>query len=400
MQEATPSDYLRWGVLAAFVVCIVLLGHTRNTFIILVLLASLSYVGYLTLERRRLLSSVMSFLCSPALRWRWLFLVWASVSLFWTAHPGKSLNHVIYMIVIHASCYIVYDAIRYRGQFRTILVLILLVTSAGAISVLGSLSSLPSWFRPRGIYGNPNILAVTSLVGYLVFLFYPQQHQSKLIRLVWHFLGACLLAGAVFSGSRKGLLGIALLWAGSVIFPLSRKRFFTHIGLLIVLLLSGLASIESFQVHFLNAIERLSQIVSLITTSANVDLSLMERSRLFRIGVVLIADSPVLGHGVDSFRWISNSALSSHNNYLETGVSLGVVGLVLYYHVFVRVIRDAYSYLREGDVFPLALMSSLLIVLLDIAFVSNLFKLWILVPVIFAGVIDSVRSKGDDAARS
>ena len=87
---------------------------------------------------------------------------------------------------------------------------------------------------------------------------------------------------------------------------------------------------------------RLEALTSSITGKGKADSSTLLREKYIKVGIESFKESPVIGYGVDSFREINeqktNHHTYSHNNFIEIGVGLGVIGFISFYWIFVYLI--------------------------------------------------------------
>jgi O-antigen ligase len=90
--------------------------------------------------------------------------------------------------------------------------------------------------------------------------------------------------------------------------------------------------------------------------------------------------SPIVGYGWGTFRHLAGS--SSHNTYLDIMVNLGLIGLILYLSVFVRVIshlgRAARLLKTSTALIARATIAGIIGMATSVFFV-NLYKPWLVV---------------------
>lgn len=60
------------------------------------------------------------------------------------------------------------------------------------------------------------------------------------------------------------------------------------------------------------------------------------RSQLYLIAFQLIKEHPLIGIGLDNFRYYNRFNLYAHTNYLEVFADLGIIGFTLFYFPFIR----------------------------------------------------------------
>ena len=124
-------------------------------------------------------------------------------------------------------------------------------------------------------------------------------------------------------------------------------------------------------------------------SAADVSLSFLKRIRFVREGVALIAEAPLAGRGLGTFRWLSDEGTYAHNNFVEIGVSLGIVGVVLYYgfhfSLLATSVRDRHRGRLVGRSTIIVVLTFLL---LDMAAVSYTDKLSTLLMITLAGWLE------------
>lgn len=78
----------------------------------------------------------------------------------------------------------------------------------------------------------------------------------------------------------------------------------------------------------------LERLESYLSVSGNSSDNL--RAELIRYGLELFAENPLLGYGLNNYQLFHWSGLYSHNNYIEVLVSLGIMGFLIYYSIFIN----------------------------------------------------------------
>jgi O-antigen ligase len=81
------------------------------------------------------------------------------------------------------------------------------------------------------------------------------------------------------------------------------------------------------------------------------DESVMIRSNMIKFGVEAIKEKPFVGYGLGAYNFISGYNSYAHNNYIEIGVSLGLIGLLIYYsmHVCIFLIGLKRVFIKKTD---------------------------------------------------
>ena len=331
------------------------------------------------------------YLASPTMRLRWLFLVWALGSLFWLERGGGSVARAITLIEIHVVGLVVYDAARYLGALSRILVVTFFSAALG-VAVAFAAGVPEASGRLEGWYGNPNTLSLVALLGLSVFYAGEIRRLGRAVTLLSLLLALLLCAGVLASSSVKGAVGLVVLWALAFVLRRERPRILLHAGLTAAIGALLVWRIEVLHDYWIQMQYRIAAAALSLFTTASYGASFAERERFVRRGFDLMAGSPVFGHGLDSFWWLSGEQTYAHNNYIDLGVALGLVGLVLYYGFYATIVWGTLSRVPLKDSRArFAVLIVVILMVLDFGAVSYPAKLPSLLLLACAGWLDSVR---------
>ena len=110
-------------------------------------------------------------------------------------------------------------------------------------------------------------------------------------------------------------------------------------------------------------------------------------------------EKPVFGHGIDQYRYSGSYTTYSHNNYTEILANFGVVGIVLFYSIYLVLFVRALFGIAGGSQSSWVIMATIIsIVLMDLARVSYSSRMtWLFIAIMAyyssAGASRSVVSK-------
>lgn len=233
--------------------------------------------------------------------------------------------------------------------------------------------------------GNNNTIGMSSAFA-LIMCFYlrTKPHLSRFRSVI---LPAFLIIFVALSGSKKAF--IIILFAFGMMYFLSHRN---KLGAGIMIFISLLIVVNMvMNVPFLyyalgNRIESLIRGLFSMFGSTNYSAgNLMgtafngsdrARMNLILYGLQWIKEKPILGYGMANFiRLYGNiysKALYAHNNYIEIGVGLGLVGLVVYYSLYIFIIRNSLKNIRRSSHSKLAFTLIMLCSILDFGLVSYL----------------------------
>ncbi|MRX72997.1 hypothetical protein GJU40_12685 [Bacillus lacus] len=165
-----------------------------------------------------------------------------------------------------------------------------------------------------------------------------------------------LLLALVSSGTRKAFLFVPVAMLGWFYFGQHRRNIFKLFANMIVVLT---LCIIGYYLTIYNATlysivgYRLENVVEYITNDKNDidDASLLTRLSLIEAAKSALWERPLMGWGLDNFRYIfNNGGYYSHNNFLEILVSGGWIGFVIYYLKYLYIIVSLWIYRKyAGD---------------------------------------------------
>ena len=241
-----------------------------------------------------------------------------------------------------------------------------------------------------GLYTRPNTLGMFCVIGLAVFISIAARRRNVAASIGLYVAALVLLVGVVASSSLKGLLGLLLVCSLGAALAASRVRVATFVGVAAGLGAALVAFVEPLRFIWEHALYRLQ--IATIGMSVGVNQSTVERARFIKKGLSLIAEAPIFGKGLDTFRWLSGEGTYAHNNLIEIGVALGLVGIVLYYGFHLSILRAAARLRRTDDfVWRFIVIAVPTLLLLDVAVVSYASKLSTLLLIMSAGWLERTR---------
>lgn len=201
--------------------------------------------------------------------------------------------------------------------------------------------------------GNANIFATIFMVGALgsIYLLFCRIHRfwwEKVLLLAAFVVQEYAIA---LSGGRKYFILPILLLCGVLIMK-TDKRGRRHMlrNMLIAAALITAAFWAIFEVSALYDTigHRMEGLLNFFSGEGEVDASTAHRELLAQEGIRLWLESPLFGHGVDTYKALNNIRyVYSHNNYTELLSGVGLIGAAVYYSWFVVAF---YKLLRQKTV--------------------------------------------------
>lgn len=189
--------------------------------------------------------------------------------------------------------------------------------------------------------GNANVFAVIFMVGALgsIYLLFCREHRFHLEKLLYFAVFLVQEYAMALSGGRKYFILPVLLFCGVLMLKANKqgRRHLVRNALIaagvIVAVFWAVFEVEELY----NTIGyRMEGLLNAFTGEGEVDASTAHRKLLAQEGVRLWLESPLIGHGIDTYKALNNIRyVYSHNNYAELLSGVGLVGAVVYYSWFV-----------------------------------------------------------------
>jgi O-antigen ligase len=337
----------------------------------------------------------------------WAFLPLLAVALLsisWSDVPGLTARRSLGLLPTTVAGF--YLAIRYNfvQQIRLLLpvlkISVVLSFIFGALHLGRAVDNLKGpWY---GIFTQRNTLGVIMSLSMLVFLLWSLiEPEDRWSAYVWTLLSFILL---LLSRSATGFLSMS---AVILFFLFLRQlRLNPHRGrraVLVAVLTAG-AGLYFSATHFAAVVEAFDR-----------DVTLSGRTTIWGASLLLGMDRPWIGHGFDAF-WLGDQGPSgvvreiagwdvpgAHNGFLEIWLSLGLLGLALFFLGFVRHTWKSVRYFLEEHRWEGAWAISFLVFLFSVnlsqsALLSPNYIFWILYVMISCRVCLVTRKRSEEGA--
>ncbi|TDM19511.1 O-antigen ligase family protein [Macrococcoides caseolyticum] len=190
-------------------------------------------------------------------------------------------------------------------------------------------------YRFKGLLNDPNLFAVTQIIAISLLNFL----DIKFYRKFLYFL--ILLIGIVLSGSKTGLICLILFLLLSFVKFYKKINFhllirYIFISIIILVLFYFVKDIVLPQ-SFLNSINRMSSLITDLTTSLNEGGS--ERGDAWGTALKIISKSLLLGIGLGNYLIISeevyNVKILAHNTYLQCLAEWGILFTLIFFLIII-----------------------------------------------------------------
>lgn len=275
--------------------------------------------------------------------WQFLFTGFCFTSYLWSIAPATSNNNSFFVNIILMIPLSVYLS-KHQNQKETLGLLVFYSLFVMLYSLLfGGLGMEASGDAMR--LGNENmnanffaIISVFSIYSLLTVVSSP-----KIIKFSLCLFFAIII---LLSGSKKGFL---MLLLGFFTLELTKRRKVRIFNIFLYLIVTIAIFLLLLRLPFVQetvGVRLMSLVDELLYDSG--DSSSSERSDMITMGWFWILQEPIIGHGIDNFRYQFEvfsrygSNTYSHNNYIEILHGVGIIGFILYYSLYYYIIKSLY----------------------------------------------------------
>jgi O-antigen ligase len=280
---------------------------------------------------------------------------WAIASTLWGADSSTAAAGAARLAQMLGLLFVVFSAISDRRSLRLFACAFVagaVATSLVGLAGVGADSSAGGASRFGGDLGNPNNLAGVALPALALACFLLASAARRRERLMFATAAAFLFVVILLTQSRGGLVGLAAMAVAALLYS-SRARA-AALAVVLAVAVSAVAYYGGGASSSARA--RLTSYSGSTSTG---------RSDLWHIGLLMAANHPFQGVGVDNFQVVAPSYLTRdvdvtrsdlflrsvatevHNTYLDVLVGLGLVGLVLFLGVVTGALAVAHDAARR-----------------------------------------------------
>ena len=282
-------------------------------------------------------------------KWVISFFVFCAFSFFWSVSRSNTISALLSMLYVVACNFILAFILSKSGDQY--------VYSMMRYSIYGAIAHGLSiflrhgfniYFLSRGgtIVENANTLTFICCFSF-IFCFVLLVSNKVGRKKLYYFFAFILFIFAFLTTSKKFVLYLGSFFFAYFIGNSKNKNKLVN-RLLISLAVIIAAYFLFMKVPFLYRLlgNRFETMLSGIMGSST-DASTSFRLAMIQYGYGWFLSKPVFGYGLDCFKyllgtnyttWAGTAGVYSHNNYIELMVNLGLVGLILYYSLYAKLI--------------------------------------------------------------
>ena len=330
--------------LSIFIVLMLFIYEGKSSIIYIISLLGLFIIAVLNLvKHKKLLIDKKVILVL-------IFIFFSTLSLLWAENIENVLKVLVLLIGNELIAYIVMLLIYYK---KDRLHLVMYSVIAGTI-VLGARvfisNGLLAYSSVRTIDGfNANYLGMYAAIAANFALYYAI-NKKKNVRILFIISFILCVLITILSFSRKALIFLFLPMIIYYIFKEHSLKI-SAIKILIVVILGLVALFAIMNIEYLYETIgwRIEVVINgMFNTGGEIDDSVSARMSMIEIGKELFAKRPILGYGLNNYKNMlliekpyGMTNVYAHNNYIELMVDLGIIGLAIYYALYIYIIYYA-----------------------------------------------------------
>ncbi len=272
-----------------------------------------------------------------------LFVLWNAVSVFWSADPERTVDHVVTWAQLLVFVFMLWDLYTTRTAVLAGLQAYVLGAYVALGSALANFSSgnvfYTNYTRFSSGDTNPDgfgfILVLGIPVAWHLASLQSATQMGRLLKLVNYAYIPAALLGLALSGTRTSLIAAIPAMAFGLA-SLTRLRLWARVA--IFLLLTSAMLILIPRVQTLESFQRLGTTGTELTQG-----DLNNRTNNWREGLASFAEHPLTGVGSNMYRSVNSLGKVAHNSYLSVLVEVGMIGFTLFGIILTIAVNQAWG---------------------------------------------------------
>lgn len=279
--------------------------------------------------------------------WYLAFFVVCVTSLMYSIQLSASIESIKTMVVNASTLFCLAWMIDTKEDINTIIKILLLVTVCNAIYLCFTVDWASMGIERMdateiGVGWNSNEIGLMMLWGTMLCCY-----LAKALKKPGYYLAIPLFFSLiVYSGSRKVWLGV-VLFVMVLIYINNKRRLFTSIIVSVFVLITLYNLIMNVEWLYNIGGERLQQFFDGLLGTGEYDTSAALREKFINYGWNWFLENPIFGYGINTFRKLLSGVMGrstySHNNYIELLVGVGIIGAIVFYYIYLKVVKMGLS---------------------------------------------------------
>lgn len=307
--------------------------------------------------------------------WMIVFTVFCFISVNWSISKSHSIIISRTILINNICFFFIINFLRMnKNGINTIINTI--VFSSAALGIRLAIVQGPFIYinGTRGGSGeilNANIIGNISSIAIVLGWYLIINNKNNLVYKIFTTIN---IISMILSASRKAILFSII---PILIYYLVRersllKRFRNTILVIFIIFIIGFIIMKNQYMYSIVGV-RFETMINGLLGLGNTDASTSLRMRFIEWGIEWFKEKPYLGYGINSFRYLvgfyketsfGKSGAYSHNNYIELLCGIGIIGTILYYYIYLNIIKVVilkFKRLEKDQIIMFGILITLLI---------------------------------------
>ena len=303
---------------------------------------------------------------SPFLVWLLFFTAFGVLSLLWSLSISAGVDVIKSLIVVFAVLFLIQLSIYYGYKIDTLLKCYFISTLINIVYIFLTVDVRQLGEEQLGtglLEGwNGNGIGFMAAQGVLIGIYLLNQCKNRAGKIIYFVSVVVLALMTMYTGSRTAFI---VMVVGMVIYfwlshptKLLKNMFVTALVACVAFYL-----IMNVEVFYNVLGSRFEGLFAIFGAEGTADSSATVRNKFIENGIEWFCENPFCGYGINNYKVLNVSATGrftyAHNNFIEIAVDLGVVGLILYYSIYVYIIVKLFKTAKK-DPLTVFLVSALI----------------------------------------
>lgn len=302
-------------------------------------------------------------------QWQLAMVLYSALSMLWGIQAETGTLYTMFVSLVLTFCLLnTVDSLRKVEQCMLTYVVASVVMGV-LLVITGQIRMDLSARLGEEITGNANSFAALLMVA-AMYAGWFAVYRTGWLRVFCLASLVLLYFMMGLSGGRKVLIVVMLNLVWYIMAKdMSRlKKIVRNIALVFVVLAAAYKAVMEIPVLYELIGSRFENLFLMILSGEGVTRGDQVRKQMVQIGLERWLDSPLVGYGLNTFKYYNAQMTGyffyAHNNYVELLYDLGLVGLVLYYGFYVYVARVLWHLrgkFRQYKILGLGILGALLV---------------------------------------
>ena len=302
--------------------------------------------------------------------WALLYFVYVAFSCLWASN--RNVTAVMCTLSVAQGCLIGFIVLFLTETSEKIQHIISSIMVTGFIVSIRFFAQIPvsSWgnemrFDDIPLFSSNTTAVFLAYAAGIIFYYYvlSYNHKKKSKKISYVFLIFMYIFVSVMMGTKKGLIVFGIIvfttyvLRSNNLLKLTERIFIGLIALYIVYYV--VMNVDVFYRAIGYRFERMYY--QYFGINGVVDGSTRERTAFIQNALEVFIKHPIIGVGIDGFRYLNRIQFTySHNNYTEMLANLGIIGFVIYYSRYIKLLVASVKTIKTNQIIFAMLVSMLI----------------------------------------